>query len=89
MKPGAVRLNVADRERARAFYEQTIGLREIGDDGALQLGADGAASVELVETPDAPTGRPEPPGSSIWRSSSPAGSSWRVRCAGSSHRGSR
>jgi len=60
MKPGAVRLNVADRERARAFYEQTIGLREIGDDdGALQLGADGAASVELVETPDAPH---RPPG---------------------------
>ena len=61
MKPGAVRLNVADRERARAFYEETIGLREVGkDDSALQLGADGRLVVELVETSDAPRRPPGP-----------------------------
>lgn len=54
MKPGAVRLNVADGELEREFYQQTIGLREVGRDGdALRLGADGAASVELVEAPQA------------------------------------
>jgi catechol 2,3-dioxygenase len=59
MKPGAVRLNVADAERERAFYEHTIGFREVGRDrDALQLGADGIPSVELVESPDA---APRPP----------------------------
>jgi catechol 2,3-dioxygenase len=63
MKPGPVRLNVADRERARAFYEETIGLREVGeDDGALQLGADGRVVVELVETSDAPRRPPRTTG---------------------------
>ena len=63
MKPGAVRLNVADLERARAFYEETIGLRVVAeDDGALQLGADGGVVVELVETSDAPRRPPRTTG---------------------------
>ena len=63
MKPGAVRLNVADRKRARAFYEETIGLRVVAeDDGALQLGADGDVVVELVETSDAPRRPPRTTG---------------------------
>jgi catechol 2,3-dioxygenase len=53
---GAVRLNVADLDRAQRFYEQAIGLR--GFDGAadlVRLGADGRrAIVELVGRPDAP-----------------------------------
>jgi catechol 2,3-dioxygenase len=60
MKPGAVRLNVADLERARIFYQETIGLRPLApDDGVLRLGADEAAVVELVDSPGAP---PRPPG---------------------------
>ncbi len=52
---GRVRLRVADVDRARSYYEDTIGLREI--DGAL--GAD-TPLVELIDDPDAP---PAPPGS--------------------------
>jgi catechol 2,3-dioxygenase len=64
VKPGAVRLNVADREGVRAFYEEAIGLREVGfDEGALRLGgADGTALVELAETPDAPRRPPRTTG---------------------------
>ena len=55
MSIGAVRLNVADLDRARAFYEQALGLRVL-DRGAevVRLGVDaGAAIVELAGRPDA------------------------------------
>jgi catechol 2,3-dioxygenase len=58
---GAVRLNVADLDRARRFYEEAIGLRGF-DRGAevVRLGVDGeTAIVELVGRPDAPL---RPPG---------------------------
>jgi catechol 2,3-dioxygenase len=59
MKPGAVRLNVADLERARLFYEETLGLRPLApDEGVLRLGANGEAVVELVDSEGAP---PRPP----------------------------
>jgi catechol 2,3-dioxygenase len=59
MKPGAVRLNVADLGRAQGFYERSIGLRPIDRSGELvRLGPDGSAVVELVGSPDAP---PRPP----------------------------
>jgi len=46
---GAVRLNVADLDRSRSFYEQSIGLRpHERDDGTLALGADpGRPLIEL------------------------------------------
>jgi catechol 2,3-dioxygenase len=62
MKPGAVRLNVADVHRARTFYEQTLGLRPIERDGVLGLGAEGDALVELVDSPDAPRRPPRTTG---------------------------
>ena len=62
MKPGAVRLNVADIGRARAFYEETIGLRPVEGDGVLGLGADGGTLVELVDAPDAPRRPPRTTG---------------------------
>jgi catechol 2,3-dioxygenase len=52
---GRVRLRVADADRVRSYYEDTIGLREI--DGVL--GAD-TPLVELIDDPDA---RPAPAGS--------------------------
>ena len=53
---GAVRLNVADLDRARAFYEQAIGLRAVDRDASVvRLGVDGgAAIIELAGRPDAP-----------------------------------
>jgi len=55
---GAVRLRVADLERARAYYERVIGLRTLARDGTLvRLGA-GAPVVELLGDPAAP---PAPP----------------------------
>lgn len=63
IKPGAIRLNVADAPRARAFYEQTIGLREVGDDAeVLRLGTNGSALVELVDAPGAPRRPPHTTG---------------------------
>jgi catechol 2,3-dioxygenase len=63
MKPGAVRLNVADLERARVFYEETIGLRPLApDDEVLRLGANGVAVVELVDSPSAPARPPRTTG---------------------------
>jgi catechol 2,3-dioxygenase len=56
MSPGAVRLNVADLDRAQRFYEHAIGLRVL-DPAAevVRLGAEGdTAVVELVGRPDAP-----------------------------------
>ena len=59
MRPGAISLNVADLDRQRAFYEETIGLRELdSSDGAVRLGAAGTPVVELVEARSAP---PRPP----------------------------
>jgi catechol 2,3-dioxygenase len=61
MSPGAVRLNVADLDRAQRFYEHAIGLRVLDRAAeAVRLGAAGeTAVVELVGRPDAP---PRPPG---------------------------
>ena len=59
MRPGAVRLRVADLDREREFYERAIGLRALGEaHGAVRLGADGVPSVELVASPDSPPRRP-------------------------------
>ena len=45
---GAVRLNVSELERSRAFYERALGLRATElDNGAIALGAGGRALVEL------------------------------------------
>ena len=55
---GAVRLRVADVDRARAYYERAIGLRELDRDGdVVRFGAD-TPLVELVGDADAP---PRPP----------------------------
>jgi catechol 2,3-dioxygenase len=56
MNLGAVRLNVADLDRAQRFYEQAVGLRAFDRDADLvRLGVDGqTAIVELVGRPDAP-----------------------------------
>jgi catechol 2,3-dioxygenase len=60
MKPGAVRLRVANLDRQRAFYERAIGLHSIDpSNGFARLGADGTTVVELLESPDA---GPKPPG---------------------------
>jgi len=52
---GAVRIAVGDPDRARAFYEAVIGLREIEPSGpAVGLAADGGAPlIELVGDPGA------------------------------------
>jgi catechol 2,3-dioxygenase len=63
MKPGAVRLNVADIDPARRFYEETIGLRPVAGEGEhLRLGADGSTLVELVDAPGAPRRPPRTTG---------------------------
>jgi catechol 2,3-dioxygenase len=60
VKPGAVRLAVADLEGTRAFYDRTIGLRPSEPrDEATPLAANGTTVVELVPSPDAP---PRPAG---------------------------
>jgi catechol 2,3-dioxygenase len=52
---GAVRLTVADLERQQRFYEQAIGLETLErSDGAVRLGTDEAALVELAADPAAP-----------------------------------
>jgi catechol 2,3-dioxygenase len=52
---GAVRVAVADLDRAREFYERVVGLRILGQEGGIaRLGADGTAVIELVGVPDAP-----------------------------------
>jgi catechol 2,3-dioxygenase len=57
---GAVRLAVAELDRAREFYERTIGLRTLErSDGAERLGADGTTVVELIAEPG---GAPRPAG---------------------------
>ena len=62
---GAVRLTVADLDRARDFYRDVIGLTELEpSDGVVRLGAGGDSPVpivELVGNPDAPA---RPPGTS-------------------------
>ncbi len=63
LEPGAIRLNVADLDGARAFYEQTIGLRQVGGDAeVLRLGTNGTALVELVDAPGAPRRPPHTTG---------------------------
>lgn len=57
---GRVRLRVADLARVRDYYERTIGLRVLDENGdTVTLGAD-APLVELVGDPAA---QPAPPGS--------------------------
>ena len=57
---GRVRLRVADLARVRDYYERTIGLRALEEDGdRVTLGAD-SPLVELVGDPGA---QPAPPGS--------------------------
>jgi len=52
---GAIDLTVADVDRARTFYEQTIGLKALERSAdVVRLGADGAAVVELTSDPAAP-----------------------------------
>jgi catechol 2,3-dioxygenase len=62
---GAVRLTVADLDRARDFYRDVVGLTELQpSDGVVRLGAGGDSTppiVELVGDPDAPA---RPPGTS-------------------------
>ncbi|HEY0777347.1 MAG TPA: VOC family protein [Gemmatirosa sp.] len=52
---GPVRLQVADVDRARAFYEGVLGMRAVPADGrrAVLGGADDVPLVELVERPGA------------------------------------
>ncbi len=55
MRPGAVRLIVAELDRAHGFYEGTVGLETIERSrGLAVLGAGQVPVVELVERPDAP-----------------------------------
>lgn len=59
LKPGPVRLRVADIDRSREFYERAIGLPTLDDaDGVVQLGVGGVTAVELHSSPTAP---PRPP----------------------------
>ena len=51
---GPVELTVADHDRSRQYYEQTIGLRVLDGTGSrLTLGADGTELLVLVEEPGA------------------------------------
>jgi catechol 2,3-dioxygenase len=52
---GVVRLRVSDLDRARSFYEQTLGMRACGQEGSTVLLADpdGASLVELHGEPSA------------------------------------
>jgi catechol 2,3-dioxygenase len=58
---GAVRLDVADLDALRGFYERVVGLRTLeGSDGVARLGSDdGAPLITLAGRPDAPA---RPPG---------------------------
>jgi catechol 2,3-dioxygenase len=57
--PGAVRLRVGNLPGQAEFYERTIGLSRLGEDGdRTTLGAGGRPLVELVSDPSAP---PRPP----------------------------
>jgi catechol 2,3-dioxygenase len=58
---GAVELAVADLDRAREFYERSVGLRTLQSAGGrASLGPEGGPAIlELVADPDAP---PRPPG---------------------------
>lgn len=57
---GPLRLAVADLAGTAAFYERVVGLRRLGeaDDGAVRLGVDGPALVELVADAAAPARAP-------------------------------
>jgi catechol 2,3-dioxygenase len=54
-KLGAVRLDVAELDRAQAFYERALGLRTLERSGdTTRLGAEEDRLIELVGRPDAP-----------------------------------
>lgn len=60
MQIGAVRLNVADVDGVRDYYERAVGLRTLEQaNGVVRLGTDDTALVELHARPDAPR---RPPG---------------------------
>jgi catechol 2,3-dioxygenase len=51
---GPVELTVADLDRSRDYYAQTVGLRELErDDGVMRLGANGSELLVLREQPGA------------------------------------
>jgi catechol 2,3-dioxygenase len=58
---GSIRLNAGDQDSLADFYEQTVGLRQLGSrNGVAALGADdGQPLVKLLPAPDAP---PRPAG---------------------------
>jgi catechol 2,3-dioxygenase len=58
---GSTRLNAGDQDSLADFYEQTVGLRQLGSrDGVAAMGAgEGQPLVELLPTPGAP---PRPAG---------------------------
>ena len=58
---GSIRLNAGDQDSLAKFYEQTVGLRQLGsDNGVVALGADDEQPlVKLLPAPDAP---PRPAG---------------------------
>jgi catechol 2,3-dioxygenase len=57
---GSVRLNAGDQDSLAAFYERTVGLRQLARDGVVTLGTDADRPVvELAPAPDAP---PRPAG---------------------------
>jgi hypothetical protein len=46
VKPGAVRLRVANLEHARAFYEETVGLRKaVAEFGPTDPSIDGSKGI--------------------------------------------
>jgi catechol 2,3-dioxygenase len=53
---GSIRLNAGDQDSLAKFYEQTVGLRQLGtDNGVVALGAeDEQPLVKLLPAPDAP-----------------------------------
>jgi catechol 2,3-dioxygenase len=60
---GAIRLRAGDVGRLSDFYETTIGLEPLGDEGdVVSLGVDGTPLVELVPGPDAPSRPPRSTG---------------------------
>jgi catechol 2,3-dioxygenase len=60
---GAIRLRVHDVETMRSFYENTIGLRLLGTDGAVtSLGTDNHVLIELLAGPTAPSRPPRSTG---------------------------
>ncbi len=88
---GAVRLTVADLDRARSFYRSALGLAELAPGGGScawgRPRAPRSSSSRTART--RPSGRGAAPGSSTWRCSCPAAPSSRGPCGGCSTRARR